>query len=1040
MEAFGPYVSAQALMESVGDPFTYGVGQSLSDSSWKPFDTLELTARDSDKLYWVGRVSKGQTNFMASLARFFASANSDPEIYVQLKPPGGLAGDLNPSALREFGQGHTKAKVQQLITHTMNLGSPVTRFIVYFVGPSDATFKGIVEMADKHRKSDSPNMGQFVSNATRKYKAGKQILGWVEYAVTFGQDSYRGLEYRIDRQGWAVHSSVGVPDVVSAVSPSDFDKFGRSIGSKFSAQEATDLVTKHYVYKAWTTFRAFLDDTAHGPKGIVEKAIRDSRANLAKAKGVPLPKPGPAHNDKPPVYGKVVGSIKSDGNEMPYDVVSADEADHRVLRADGTYYQKNKPIDQRELHNVPAASVKPLIREDEYQAIFGIHYDHPMIKPGMNNQTWWYSDKNLLMSAAKTYALWTGDQPSIVFIATAKSGANKGVRVTWQELKNRSDTAGHNFRNEVNQLIARFRNNAAEGQRSFPALMMKYYGFDVAKAKLKRPDIGGLIDTPKNPLKDDPPEGFDREQWNKYVNKVRSVFKIKLGLNLGAGAVVKLTFDRSDIRKNVNATNLKKFAGEKGEKWALFLVQYLLAHGPSQTGASYTYMVPLNIIRSATANIKPLSLTRVRKDHLKQWMRDNHGKFAFFNKTQDWQFLKANLGMPFPYSRLIRPMVMTDQKKLKRINERLPQNIKMTTTGYVLDGVQYDAFTMVVAMPPSAAEAQGLVSRNKMARQVLADPHMVYRLRMGKKGKRGSLRELNLFSTPVAMVGAGVAHPDDVHKHDPVLTRARERMAGSDVMARAGFRGASEMTPSKLALSLGRRYAPLIKAHLNKAGNIIRISVAGYEASGTKEQRIAKWDEFIQNTQRESKDTELLINQVLNQMAQGAAALGRRPQGSVENEMHDNVQQFIRFVKMEVGNKGNTIRVPQLVHELKMSEFTAPVGSQNYRNLVLKMKAPSADVAKLLILYRLLRRSITNKQTGRLMTHRAFNRRTNMFPEFNAMLLAQWAAAGFPVVQNEDVRGLRVIQKPGKISKTDWEHSRAQKFGAHATARMLRVD
>jgi hypothetical protein len=1043
MDAFGPYVSAKALMEAIDSPFTYGSGEEFAANGWQRFDTLEMTKTPSDKLYWVGRIPQERKNYLLGIARFLTHPTADPEVYVQLMPPG----ELKPALAKEFSKGYSKEWVPRIIEQAVSMGTPVKRFIIYLVGPKDSVFKDLVALGEKYKNAEGASAGQVVSTAAQKYKTNKQVLGWVEYSVRYDfSDKRYGIIANIDRTGWAVNPQIGVPDRVNPLTLDELGKLGDEIGSVLSIDEAAKLVLHHYVYKAWTRFREFLDDTSHGPKAVVEKAIKASRANLAHTKGIPLPPAPEVKERKAPVYGKVVGSIKSDGGEMPFDVVSADEADHRVLRADGTYYQANRPIDQRELHNVPASSVTPLVNHDEYQAIMGIHYDHPLIKPGMNNQTWWYSDKNLFMSAAKNYALWTGDQPNVVFIATTKRGANKGIRISWQELKTRSDEAAIKFRNELNEVIRRFRNGAAEGQRSFPALMMEKFKFDINKAKRDRPaddSFTGLLDAPRNPSKDDPPGGFDRELWNKYIRNVQDVFKLKLGLNLGAKAYNKLTFDRTDIRKDVAATNIERFSGEKGEKWALFLVQYLLAHGPSQTGASYTYMVPLNIIRSVSADIKPLTLTRVRQEHLKQWLRDNHGKFEFFNKTQDWQFLRANAGMPFPYARLIRPMIVTDKNKLAAINSRLPSNIQMTTTGYILDGVQYDGFTMVVAMPPSAAEKHGLVSRNKIARQILADPNMVYRLRMGVHGKRGSLRDLNLFSTPVALIGAGVAHPDDVHKHDAVLSRARENLASADIFSRAKLAGpdaASQLTPSKLALSLGRRYSPIIKQHLNRAGQVIRISVAGYEASGTGEQRLAKWDEFIENTKRENKDTELLINQILNQMAQASAAMGQRPQGSLENEMHDDVQQFIRYVKMEVGSQGNTIRVPQIVNQLKMSEYTAPIGTHSYRSLVLTMKAPSADVAKLLILYRLLRRSITNRETGKLMAHRAFNQSTHMFPELNAMNLAQWAAAGFPVVKNEDVKGIIFQQRPSKIYKTDWEHARGEKFGEHATARMLRVD
>jgi hypothetical protein len=414
-------------------------------------------------------------------------------------------------------------------------------------------------------------------------------------------------------------------------------------------------------------------------------------------------------------------------------------------------------------------------------------------------------------------------------------------------------------------------------------------------------------------------------------------------------------------------------------------------------------------------------------------------------------------------------------------------------------------------MRPSAAEKEfGLLSRNKQARKIISDNEMINRLRRTPKGKRRSMRELDLFAAPTPFVGGGAYHPDDEVTFVPVKSRAkgytRKALEKGDertwLQGRAQFSSPGSFVrrpdyDSKVIASIrqraamqssnpveagvvdhhtpyatremayteiGEKFAPIVKAHFDRAGNTIRRTVSGYEHSGSSEQRQAAWDQYIREAMELETTTETQINNMMQHLL--AEQLRKRPQpGTREYDMMNNVRTYVRFVRQEIGSSGRTVRMPEVVKQLKLSEFHAPIGSAGHRTVLLAVKAPTADVAKLIIFYRLLRRSINNKAVGRLMQVGDLSGRRKLFPELHGRLLAQWAAARFPVVQNESAHTRRVF-KQQKYARTDWEiHRNRQKgdgktsqkgekhkvdyrgrttipggVGAHVVAKMMRVD
>jgi hypothetical protein len=738
----------------------------------------------------------------------------------------------------------------------------------------------------------------------------------------------------------------------------------------------------------------------------------------------------------------VVPSVQSDGGDPPFDVVSADP-DDRFLITDyfGTYKRKNPPRDQRDLSFVPASGVRSILSNDSYFAQVGLFMENPLVSPNRNKQVWWYSNRNQFLASARRFSLFTGDKAHIALLIFDKR--KHRTRVSLAQLAKRRDDDAQDFFRQVQELKRVFDHQAEQGKRYFRQRLQTNFGVDLSKLPEVEQNLPEKIKGMKNPYREaKPPLGFPSEEaWNDFIRKTRSDITTKMGLAIDAAAPAEYMYSRHQINSRLKKTAHTEYSGKMAgnkpvEPWGLYLIQYILAHSPSETTASYTHMIPINIIRSQKAEIPPMSYDKVRPHHLKEWMQEYLGKYRYFATTTDWVYIPAHPTRGFPYARMIRPTILTDPNVMAHINAKLPEGVTVTPRGYKFDGVEYDAFTMLVAMPPSAVEEKfGLMRRDQVARQLISDPTMINRLRRGKASIRsGTLGDLDLFSAPMTFVGAGTYHPDDKGKA-AVSLRTRESLSDFDPTKRGAIPEKTELTPEFFTNALGETWRPKIESYLRGVGGAVRAKLTEYEHVNTPEQRAAKVDEIMTNLGTEAKEAEILINGYLRYLT----SISNAYKNKTQDEISKNIQTYVSFVKTEVDNSGRTIQLPHIMKYLPLKEYQAPFGSIRYKSLVMSIKAPSPDVAKLLIVYRLLRRSVRNKAVGKLMATRAFGQRARLFPDQHAILLAQWAAAGFPVVEQESTH-TGYIPSAKKYSPKDYEMIRASRYGEHITARMMRLD
>jgi hypothetical protein len=1104
MGVFGPYESASALLESFSSPFQHGVEDTFKQPDWKVFDTIEIGNADN----WKQLVSN--KNFSSVVVPgFFATKVSDPEVYVHLMPSSEMPSDY--AAL--FKWAHDRRGTADLAATSMKKGFPVSKMRVYLVGPDRSVFEKLVAEGQKHyEKGDRAAVARALMSKGRAwYQSNKQVLGWIDLTRTTIRtpEGHPSLQFKVT--GKAIHHLGGTPEVIRYIDDPDYTKLISPVTRHNTQEQLVDRLMQYYVTTAWgyasqPGFYVFATQSHEGPQKTVEHAMADHRDEHDVLKNIKRAKP-PVRPNRPATGSLVVGSIRAEGGEMRHETVTADERMRVWMLSDGSFTKPAESVDQRSLFDMPAAkNVKAIVEVPGYKAVFGLYIDHPIIRPGLRDSTWWYQSKSLYHGALKHYGEVTGDRPHLAYYMVQTSGPKAGMMISKRELDRRTDDQAQAFKRAVETTIKDAYNANAEGQRMFPVHMLQKFNYDVKKA--------GMFETPSNPLADSP-EGIDEEDWNNYVNWLRKGFKKPMGFNLSAaegakylnskGERLPLVWSRGEINKRRAKRRTQAFSGGKKEPWALFLIQYVLAHGASETNASPTFMIPLNIIRSKRVKIKPMKLTSVRESHLKKWLRDNHSDFKFFEQVHAWSFIRAHPNLPFPYARLIRPSISTDPKARERYNRMLPKGIQVTQRGYRINGVSYDAYMMVVAMPPSAAEKEfGLLSKNKTARKIITDNEMLNRLRRTPRGKRRSMQELDLFAAPTPFVGAGASHPDDdADVEFKFVSRAgnnyyiRDKKTGKAVFAPPGkfvqrpdydkkiitsIRNRARLgdtdpvsagvvdhhtpyaTPEMEYMDLGEKFSPVIKSHFDRAGNVIKRIFSAYEHSGSAEQREAAWDQYIREAMELETTTETQINNMMQHLL--AVQLRRRPErGTKEYDMMNNVRQYVRFVKKEIGSSGRTVRVPEVVKQMKLSEYHAPVGSSGHRTGVLAVKAPSEDIAKLVIFYRLLRRSVNNKAVGRLMKVTDLGGRRKLFPEEHARLLAQWASMHFGVIQNESA-GTWTQYKPQEYSNTDWESIRNRQYGdsgkyqqgkkhkkdyrsrstvpggigAHMAAKMMRVD
>lgn len=121
-------------------------------------------------------------------------------------------------------------------------------------------------------------------------------------------------------------------------------------------------------------------------------------------------------------------------------------------------------------------------------------------------------------------------------------------------------------------------------------------------------------------------------------------------------------------------------------------------------------------------------------------------------------------------------------------------------------------------------------------------------------------------------------------------------------------------------------------------------------------------------------------------------------------------------------------------------QWDAPVAVTGHSTVSLSVPAPSEDIARLVLAYRLLRRSVNNPAYRKLANRTDVHGKKGLFPDVNARLMASWARANFILLSNEDVKNVRVEppKKKGGGVKSDAYRRWAARGGSHKYAHLWR--
>lgn len=1055
---FGPYTNLTALNEAVSGEFhQYQVGDLFSDSSWKLYDSIEV-----DKKFKNEDALTFRYNLPLELLykAVFVNPKYKLDTYVQVFP----AAELPASVRAGFKHALNKEALLRNVAHVTKHGYLPNFIRVYLVGGfTTEEIEELVGVAWQAYEGLQANKGsqEYWLNIIRQYadilwSRKKKVIAWSQWRfhVIRIPGNTTAVKFEFTEDGDGIPLTVGIGGHRFVLS-SEEEKFVSQVQTKDKIGKISQVINKIYGKYAWNLFKQFVKEEVLSPLSTELNDAHVVGQHYNAAKGIPLDvtakpvnqaqqrKGEPEREGEPtrdlqhptgePGRGsrhlQVVPSIRS--TDFRFDVVTADPGYRAWIQADGTVQKPAKEsVDQRDTGFMPVDSVRPLIENTAYKVIFGIFFDNPLIKKDLNSNTYWYATKDHLLFAVRRYATFTGDRPILAYIIYNKLGNRAGLPITAKQLAATGGVLAQKIKTEIDNLVRSFWREADEGQRNFPVAISQWLGVPAAKFYV-----------PDNPYRD-VPEDIDPAAWNKYVRIVRRALTRDLGLNFKASLnatelekSTKLAFHRHQIDPRIAKNRTQKFSGardEKGkvvEEWGVYLIEYLLAYGQSSSGVAPSYMIPITVERSTKGNIPPhQTLTKVDEQFLRDLLKEHWPSLTFapskkHGRVEDeWVFLKGNPRDSFPYARLIRPVVIENKEHLQGYNARLPKHLQRVHHGLVVDGIEYEAYVMITTMPPSVAEKEwNLLYRGGTSRRLIADPDILTRLitSRGQKGK--SLRGLGLTPRPLRS-----SFPVGV---DPV---AKASQTEPDPYTRLGWVPgmATKLEPSFFLSDIGDRWKPLVKTTLDEAGRVVTATIEGYEHLNSLEQREAHLARWYDQLRLLEQKTEHQLTSYLISIIHAAKSLDQ----TSSSDATRRVQPYMDYVKRDTPAGGKMI-VPELTHKVALNKYSAVVQQYKFRPVLMSIKAPSEDIAKLTILYRLLRRSWRNKEVGKAMLHKSLFTGKPLLPDIFAHQLAYWAANNYVVLLDQEPHARFVHRQ--KFAADDPQISRTQRAGEHRYARML---
>lgn len=1044
-----------------------GAGDMLLHT-WPPFEVLDI---DGEM-----KTDKKKHNELIRLMRaaLFAREHDKilPKILVHAIPTGGTdpryeSKLVKPKDKREFELALAKATSEGHLPRT---------YRAYLIVPSPEFFEALSVKAQTLLQDEKKD-GTAKLEALKTFansKVDKYILGVTEYNATpkdMGETTNTLFPVSLRGSTPAHWGGLSERREVS-LSAADKKALKVSVGNDNRELAVRQAFNLWYYTLAWEFFKAYTTNrqVQESPWMKIHRTINlpevrakyDNAHNRKFAKAPEVP--GTVSREKPnapttipaPKGGvnlsKVVPSIAISGRAN--DIVTANPAERRWQRADGSYTQASPIPDQKIQMMIPADKITPLLRSGDFDVYYGIVYDHPLLFGGgrfgragldaTKHQVWWYTNRNQFIYSAYQYARLFGDHPHMVYRIVKRTGTKRGQYLSRAQFDKLRTPETLELEAEISKLNQAFKGAIQEGKRRYPVMIEQKLGLK-----------GGDLKLPYNANAREVPEGLTPDAWIAFLRWLRRKAKTQLGLNLEAsvpmefidiatGKRKKLQYSRHEIARDVARKRNQEFIGEKDSKgkatepWGVYLVQYILGHKGDSSLAGQAFMVPLNIIRSSKVTLEPRRhVSGVKESDLRGVLRKYFGNLHFGKTESKWQFIRAHPNLPFPYARLVRPITVTNPDDLKAINDRIhAPGIKRTVHGYVIDGIEFDAYVMLVAMPPSAAQDKfGMIHKQAQARQIMTNPDMVARLRRTTKGRRVTMREFGLVNRRTKLQNWANRVGERDTGADTSTPYNRHETLGLDPNKTLGIPDATTLPPGYYMSEVGKIWKPHVQEILNDAGRVVQRAVIGYENAVDPEQRKAYYDMYAKEAAAKYLETK---NEVINYI-QALVRVSKKYDPRNETIM-DNIGQYIRYVKHEVDPAtGSYFRIPAVINQIGLTDYHAPFGSVRGNTQMMKIKAPSEDVAKMLILYRLMRRSAHNKTVGKLMNMRKFQSNQRLFPDINARILAQWAKTGFIVIPDRGTR-TRYLRHTTQMHAKDQRVQRAAEWGDHRFARMLRTD
>jgi len=184
-------------------------------------------------------------------------------------------------------------------------------------------------------------------------------------------------------------------------------------------------------------------------------------------------------------------------------------------------------------------------------------------------------------------------------------------------------------------------------------------------------------------------------------------------------------------------------------------------------------------------------------------------------------------------------------------------------------------------------------------------------------------------------------------------------------------------------------YGPKIMAVTKDAGGNIARYVATYESSTNREEKARLYKMATQRTDYYTQMLTRLMHTMFPKVMPADLSGERNKVVDVLGWLDDKKS------------------VPGFLRKFGYRMYRAPIRVYGGQTIELQMKAPNASMAQLFLLYRLLRKSSTNKKLGNVAKITYFHKNRPLFPDVNLKLLSSWAHSRFAMIEDNSVRGLR---------------------------------